>query len=76
MPCLPVALNSGLFWPRRKFLRYPGTIVLEVLDPIPPGLPREEFAARLEREIETATARLIAEGNANFADHRIITICP
>jgi len=62
VPCLPIALNSGLFWPRRKFLRYPGTIVLEVLDPIPPGLPREEFAARLEREIETATARLIAEG--------------
>ena len=59
MPCLPVALNSGLFWPRRKFLRYPGTIVLEVLDPIPPGLPPAEFAARLEREIETATARLV-----------------
>jgi len=59
VPCLPIALNSGLFWPRRKFLRYPGTIVLEVLDPIPPGLPREEFAARLEREIETATDRLI-----------------
>jgi 1-acyl-sn-glycerol-3-phosphate acyltransferase len=59
VPCLPVALNSGLFWPRRKFLRYPGTIVLEALDPIPPGLPREEFAARLEREIETATARLL-----------------
>jgi len=62
VPCLPIALNSGLFWPRRKFLRYPGTIVLEVLDPIPPGLPREEFAARLEREIETATDRLMGEG--------------
>jgi len=58
VPCLPVALNSGLFWPRRKFLRRPGTIVLEVLDPIPPGLDREEFAARLEREIETAQGRL------------------
>ena len=40
VPCLPVALNSGVFWPRRKFLRRPGTIVLEVLDPIPPGLDR------------------------------------
>jgi 1-acyl-sn-glycerol-3-phosphate acyltransferase len=59
VPCLPIALNSGLCWPRRKFLRYPGTIVLKVLDPILPGLPREEFAARLEREIETATARLL-----------------
>jgi 1-acyl-sn-glycerol-3-phosphate acyltransferase len=65
--CLPVALNSGLYWPRRKFLRYPGTIVLEVLDPIPPGLEPHEFAARLEREIETATARLIAEGKRELA---------
>ena len=64
VPCLPVALNSGLYWPRRKFLRYPGTIVLEVLDPIPPGLERAEFAARLEREIEMATTRLVAEGVA------------
>ena len=61
VPCLPVALNSGLYWPRRKFLRYPGTIVLEVLDPIPPGLGGEEFAERLEREIEAATGRLVAE---------------
>ena len=61
-PCLPVALNSGVFWPRRKFLRYPGTIVLEVLDPIPPGLDRQAFSARVEAAIETATARLIAEG--------------
>ncbi|MEA2877770.1 MAG: 1-acyl-sn-glycerol-3-phosphate acyltransferase [Hyphomicrobiales bacterium] len=62
VPCLPVALNSGLYWPRRKFLRRPGTIVLEVLDPIPPGLDRAEFAARLEREIETAQGRLEGEG--------------
>ncbi len=62
MPCLPIALNAGLFWPRRKFMRYPGTIVLEVLDPIPPGLDKETFAARLEQEIETAMARLLAEG--------------
>jgi 1-acyl-sn-glycerol-3-phosphate acyltransferase len=60
--CLPVALNSGVFWPRRQFLRYPGTIVLEVLDPIPPGLDKEAFAARVQDAIETATARLIAEG--------------
>ena len=38
--CLPVALNSGLFWPRRTFMRYPGTLVVEFLDPLPPGLSR------------------------------------
>jgi 1-acyl-sn-glycerol-3-phosphate acyltransferase len=65
--CLPVALNSGLFWPRRKFLRYPGTIRLEVLDPIEPGLSKDEFAARLKDQIETATARLIQEGERELA---------
>ena len=62
VPCLPVALNSGLFWPRRSFRRYPGTIVVEVLDPIAPGLDKEDFFERLQQTIEAATARLIAEG--------------
>jgi 1-acyl-sn-glycerol-3-phosphate acyltransferase len=62
VPCVPVALNSGLFWPRRRFLRFPGTITVEFLDPIPPGLDRTAFFARLQEEIERATARLIAEG--------------
>jgi 1-acyl-sn-glycerol-3-phosphate acyltransferase len=61
-PCLPIALNSGLFWPRRRFLRYPGTVRVEILDPIPPGLDRDTFFARLQESIETATARLIREG--------------
>ncbi len=62
VPCVPVALNSGLFWPRRHFLLFPGTIRVEFLDPIPPGLERDTFFVRLQDEIETATARLIAEG--------------
>lgn len=60
-PCLPIALNSGLFWPRRKFMRYPGTIVVDVLDPIAPGLDRQAFFEQLQQTIEAATARLIAE---------------
>ena len=62
-PCVPIALNSGLFWPRRKFLRYPGTIVVEALDPIAPGLPIEAFFAKLQQDIEAATARLVAEAD-------------
>jgi 1-acyl-sn-glycerol-3-phosphate acyltransferase len=58
--CLPVALNSGLFWPRRTFMRYPGTLVVEFLDPLPPGLPRHEFVARISTVIEDATNRLVA----------------
>jgi len=61
VPCVPIALNSGLFWPRRRFMRYPGTIAVEVLDPIAPGLAVDEFFPRLQRELEAATARLIAE---------------
>ena len=65
VPCLPVALNSGLAWPRRKFLRYPGTVRVEILDPIPPGLERNAFFARLKDDIEAATARLVAAGIKN-----------
>ena len=61
VPCLPVALNSGLFWPRRSFLRRPGTIVVEFLEPMRPGLDATAFLQTLQHNIETATARLIAE---------------
>jgi 1-acyl-sn-glycerol-3-phosphate acyltransferase len=57
--CLPVALNSGLFWPRRTFMRYPGTLVVEFLDLLPPGLPRDEFLTRISIAIEEATVRLV-----------------
>ena len=66
VPCVPIALNSGLFWPRRSLRRFPGTVVAEILDPIPPGLDKETFFARLQNDIETATARLIAEGRAKM----------
>ena len=59
--CVPVALNSGMFWPRRSFLRYPGTVVIEVLPAIPAGLPRSVFFRRLQEELEGATARLVAQ---------------
>ena len=61
LPCVPVALNSGLFWPRRGFLRRPGRIVVECLDPIPPGLDREEFLKTLQDRVETSSDRLMQE---------------
>jgi 1-acyl-sn-glycerol-3-phosphate acyltransferase len=64
LPCVPLALNSGLFWPRRSLMRYPGTIVIEVLDPVPPGLPRAEARALIEGRIEAACARLLAEARS------------
>lgn len=62
VPCVPVAVNSGLYWPRRRFLRKPGTIILEFLEPIPAGLDRAAFMAALEARTEAATAKLLAEG--------------
>ena len=65
VPCLPVALNSGLFWPRRQVIKRPGTIVVEVLEPIPPGLERTVFLERLVHDVEAASNRLIEEDAMN-----------
>lgn len=59
VPVVPVALNSGLFWGRRKFIKRPGVIDVEVLPAIPPGLDRETFMAMLRECIEGATQRLV-----------------
>ncbi len=61
VPVCPVALNSGLYWPRRQLRHYPGTIIVEFLPPIPPGLSAEEFQARLIADLEGATRRLLEE---------------
>ena len=61
VPCVPVALNSGLFWPRRSLRMRPGKVLVEILDTIPAGLQRDEFFKLLQERIEPATARLIAE---------------
>jgi 1-acyl-sn-glycerol-3-phosphate acyltransferase len=58
LPVVPVALNSGLYWPRRSFLKHPGTILLEILPPIPPSQDRKTFMERLRADIETASHRL------------------
>jgi 1-acyl-sn-glycerol-3-phosphate acyltransferase len=61
LPLVPAAVNSGLFWGRRAFLKRPGRIVLEFLDPIPSGWQRQRLMAELERRIEAATMALQAE---------------
>lgn len=59
VPVHPVATNSGVHWPRHGFLRKPGTIVFQYLEPIPPGLKRAEFMRILEERIETASKALL-----------------
>lgn len=67
VPCVPLALNSGLFWPRNSQLRHPGTIIVEILPAIPAGLKRKEFASQLQTTIETATEALCKEAEADRA---------
>jgi 1-acyl-sn-glycerol-3-phosphate acyltransferase len=65
IPLVPVALNSGLFWPKRGFLKFPGTITIEFLPPIPPGEDRRKAIAALEEAIESASERLRLEGQGS-----------
>ncbi len=64
VPCVPVALTSGLVWRGSGFIKYPGHIVVEFLPAIPPGLKRDAFMAELETRIETATNRLLGEAGS------------
>ena len=62
MACIPVATNSGVHWPAHGFLRKPGVVVYEYLEPIPAGLKRAAFMALLEERIETASGALLRAG--------------
>ena len=65
-PLVPVALNSGLFWQRRSFLKRPGRITIEFLPAIEPGLDRRVFMKELQSRIETATNALIEDARARY----------
>lgn len=64
LPITPIALNSGEFWPKSWLKRYPGTITIEFLPPIPAGLSRHDLMKKLETEIETASLKLAGQGPA------------
>lgn len=59
LPVVPVALNSGMFWPRGTWIKKGGTITVAFLKPIPPGLPKQEFLEALERILEAESDRLV-----------------
>lgn len=76
LPLIPVALNSGLYWPRRSWLLHPGQIVVEILAPIQPGMARRRALMELEKRIEGGTAVLLREGEDSIlrANHPNRTI--
>ncbi|MDR9483804.1 MAG: lysophospholipid acyltransferase family protein [Sediminimonas sp.] len=59
--CVPAATNVGVFWPRKGIMRKPGLAVVEFLEPIPPGLPRDEMMKTLEERVESTSDRLMKE---------------
>lgn len=61
VPVVPVALNSGVFWGKNAFTKHSGTIIMEFLPPIPPGLDKDVFMARMQEAIETGSNKLLAE---------------
>jgi 1-acyl-sn-glycerol-3-phosphate acyltransferase len=71
--CVPVALNSGLFWTGPVGIwKKPGKIVLEFLEPIAPGLRSRAFLDLLEDRIESATRALVAEGREVLAREGVV----
>ncbi|MBO6782708.1 MAG: 1-acyl-sn-glycerol-3-phosphate acyltransferase [Alphaproteobacteria bacterium] len=75
VPVVPVALNSGLFWPRRSLNLRPGKITIEFLPALGPGLPRREFLDKLETAIESATEKLIEDAVSRYDLHRSVADC-
>ncbi len=65
-PVTPVALNTGLFWPRKRYICRPGTLIVEFLPPIEPGMKRKEFMTELQERIENQTMQLISDGRQNY----------
>lgn len=64
LPVLPIALNSGLFWKRRTFLRQPGRFIVEIMPLMPAGMDKDVFLAQLQDVIETRSNALVAEARA------------
>lgn len=67
VPVVPVALNSGCFWPGRSFRQRPGLITVSILPAIPPGLDRRSFMTQLEQSIEDESRKLLAVAGTEIA---------
>lgn len=66
VPLLPVAVNSGSFWGRSGYMKYPGCIIMEILPAMAQGLDRKTFMKELQEQVDTASERLRLEGEAKY----------
>ena len=67
VPCLPIALNAGFYWPRRSLKLRQGTIIVDILPAIEPGMERQQFFALMQEKIEEASDRLLAEARHDYS---------
>lgn len=72
VPVVPVALNTGLFWAKNSFMRYPGTIIIEFMEPMPIGMGKKEFMAELQQKIEAKCAEINKESAEKYPYAKII----
>ncbi|MHA6288920.1 lysophospholipid acyltransferase family protein [Maricaulis sp. CAU 1757] len=63
VPCVPVALNSGVFLKSYCGLKRPGRVIVEFLEPIPPGLDKRAFLDTLHTRINEASDALLPPGH-------------
>lgn len=66
VPVIPIATNTGFFWKKSSFLRYPGKVIFEFMEPLPAGLTKQQFMAELQTRLESKCAQLNAETIANY----------
>ncbi|MFH1803771.1 MAG: lysophospholipid acyltransferase family protein [Pseudomonadota bacterium] len=66
VPMIPVALNSGMFWGRHKFMKYGGEVTLEYLEPVKPGLDRKTFMSEIKSRIDGRTRELEKSAQIEF----------
>lgn len=66
LPVIPIATNTGLFWKKNSFLRYPGKVIFEFMEPIPSGLSKQDFMNQLQQKIEQKCTELNTETIKNY----------
>lgn len=76
LPIIPLAMNSGLFWPRNSFKKYPGKVIFEFLPPIEPGLPEKKVMQAIEERTEQTSIRLMHEAKAHYPHLKGMKIPP
>ena len=66
VPVIPFATNTAYFWKKSSFLRFPGKVIFEFMEPMPTGMDKNEFMIELQNRIETKCKELNDETEKNY----------